>query len=354
MFESNTYEKILGDMLTYIPDSFDKREGSIIYDALAPAAIKLAEAYIDLDLILLESFADTASRPYLVKRCAERGIYPLPATNAVVKMEFNIDVPIDSRFSFNEWNFKVSEQITTGQYKAVCEETGPVYGTGDATPIQFIQGLTYARVTEILINGEDEEDTEALRTRYFNSFMSQAFGGNRADYMEKVPQLQDVGAVKAKRVQEGDMNVRLTIVNSTFDGASAELVEAVQTSVDPVVNSGEGYGIAPIGHRVIVAGVVDKTINIASKFTFQDGYDFDDLKSALERAIDVYFRELNTSWGLQPDGQGLVVRISQLETRFLDVDGVVDVTGTTINGNAENLVLAENEIAKRGELTNLA
>ena len=41
MYENVTYEDILQRMLDRVPDSMDKREGSIIYDALAPAAVEL-------------------------------------------------------------------------------------------------------------------------------------------------------------------------------------------------------------------------------------------------------------------------------------------------------------------------
>lgn len=37
-----------------------------------------------------------------------------------------------------------------------------------------------------MIPGEDEEDTEVFRQRYMDSLNAQAFGGNRADYLEKV------------------------------------------------------------------------------------------------------------------------------------------------------------------------
>lgn len=46
MFETNTYEAILQRLLDRIPDTMDKREGAVIYDALAPAAIELNLAYV--------------------------------------------------------------------------------------------------------------------------------------------------------------------------------------------------------------------------------------------------------------------------------------------------------------------
>lgn len=52
MFETNTYEAILQRLLDRIPDTMDKREGAVIYDALAPAAIELNLAYIALEYLL--------------------------------------------------------------------------------------------------------------------------------------------------------------------------------------------------------------------------------------------------------------------------------------------------------------
>ncbi len=61
-------------MLENVPSTIDKREGSVMYDALAPAAAELAKAYIELDWMYEQMFANTANREYLIRRCAERGI----------------------------------------------------------------------------------------------------------------------------------------------------------------------------------------------------------------------------------------------------------------------------------------
>ena len=47
----------------------------------------------------------------------------------------------------------------------------------------------------------------------------------------------------------------------------------------------------------------------------------------------------------------LIVRISQIETRFLNLAGVLDIGGTLINGLAQNLVLGENKIPVRGTVS---
>ena len=72
--------------------------------------------YVALDTVLNETFADTASRDYLIMRCAERGITPLPATCAVGIGEFSMDIPIGTRFSCDKYNWAVTEKIESLKY----------------------------------------------------------------------------------------------------------------------------------------------------------------------------------------------------------------------------------------------
>jgi len=346
MYEDVTYEVILQRMLDAVPNTVDKREGSIIYNALAPAAVELQNMYIELDVILDESFADTQSRTYLIKRAAERGITPDPATKAVVKGVFNMDVAIGSRFSLDDLNYVVTEQITTGEFKLECEtegEDGNQLGT--IIPIDYIAGLTSSEITEILIPGEDEEDTEALRQRYFDSLESQSYGGNVADYKEKTMAQAGVGGVKVYPVWNGGGTVKLVIMDSTFGVPTSTLIDSVQTAADPVVNAGQGEGFAPIGHVVTVAGVTSTTVDIATTVTYQDGWSWVDVESYVQAAIDNYFEELAATWD---DETNLIVRISQIETRLLNLQGIVDISGTTINTLAQNLVLGADSIPLRG------
>ena len=86
-----------------------------------------------------------------------------------------------------------------------CESTGEQGNIpfGDLIPINYIDGLETAKITEVLIPGEDEESVEDLRKRYFNSFDQQAFGGNIADYQQKTNALDGVGACKVYPVWNG-------------------------------------------------------------------------------------------------------------------------------------------------------
>lgn len=349
MYESVTYEDILQRMLDRIPNTMDKREGSIIYDALAPAAIELQLMYIELDVIMNESFADTASREYLIRRANERGITPESATNAILKGVFTpatVNV-LGKRFNCGEFNYIATEKITDGEYQMQCETAGldGNMNFGQMIPIEYIEGLETAELTEILIPGENEEDTEVFRERYFKSFESQAFGGNVADYKQKTNSIQGVGSTKVTPVWNGGGTVLLTIINSNFEAASEELIQLVQETIDPTQDAA-GKGLAPIGHIVTVNSAEEISVNVTTTITYESNYSFDTLKTQIEEVIENYLHELRKTWG---DNEYLTVRSSQIDARLLDVVGIIDIQNTYVNG-VKNFVTSKDQIPTMGSV----
>lgn len=353
MFEDMSYESILQRMLDRVSNSFDKREGSIIFDALAPAAMELMSMYIDLERVLTETFADTASREYLIKRTAERGIFPYSASKASLKAKTepkNLEVTIGSRFSLNDLNYVLTSKIENGAYVVECETAGAVGNKyfGALIPIDYIDGLQSIELVELLIPGEDEESTEVLRNRYLDSFEKKAFGGNVQDYKEKTLALPGVGAVKVTPVWNGGGTVLLTILDSELNAPSDELIAAVKNAADPTENSGNGYGFAPIGHTVTVKGADEIPINISAVVEYGSGYNFSALEEEIKKQLSDYLLELHNEW--QETVSELTVRISRIETRLLSIKGIVDISNTNINGVDGNYSLGIYEIPILGSV----
>lgn len=399
MYEDETYENLLERALNRIPNTIDKREGSMVMNGVAPSMAELAQLYIGLDFVFRATFLETAPREYLILRAKDRNMSPKPVSNAVFRAEFNIDVPDGSRFSCNDLNFTVGEKLTDGEhaYRAVCETSGAVANdyAGTLIPINYIDGLTYAELVELIIPGEDEEDTEMFRQRVLDSYQSQAFGGNQADYIEKVTAIKGVGAVKVHPAWNADIRpaamipddavkawydsvistlddaprawlsavfnaaaskkltiggtVRIVIIASNYAPPSAELINEVQTAIDPVQNAGEGLGIAPIGHVVTVEGVKQKEINIGLSLTYAQGWSWTAAESYVNVVIDDYFSELAQSWA---NSEQITIRISQIESRILSECAamITDIGHTRLNGKEENVVLDADSIPTRGDV----
>jgi uncharacterized phage protein gp47/JayE len=341
----------------------DTREGSLIRTALAPAAVEVLQMYIELDNVLNESFADTETRDFLIRRCRERGIAVEPATFAIRRGEFNIYVPIGSRYSLNKLNYITVAELEDGAdgtraFQMRCEEAGNIGNleSGALIPIEYVEGLTSAILTDVLIPGEDEEETEHLRQRYYNSLDAWAYGGNIQDYVEKTLSLDGVGGVKVYPAWQGGGTVRLVIISNQFRIPSTTLIGAVQTAIDPIPNQGEGMGIAPIGHVVTVEGARAETVDVRLSVTFKDSWDWESVKPHAEREIDGYFDELAAGWDKvewrDNPNSTLTVRVSQIEARILSAPGVLDVQNTLLNGEPSNLALGVDGIAVRGAVSN--
>ena len=91
------------------------------------------------------------------------------------------------------------------------------------------------------------------------------------------------------------------------------------------------------------------TINIKTSVTCQEGYSFEGLLDEITAAMEAYLLEIRTAWANE---SASVVRISQIETRILNIQGVIDVSNTKINGTASNLALGAYEIPVLGVITN--
>lgn len=343
-----TFDYIMNRMLESVPDTVDKREGSIIYDALAPAAAELVKCYMELDVVMDETFVDTASLQYLMLRCKERGVAIQGETAAVIEGVFtpsSVELTAGLRFNCDEVNYTITEKISAGHYKLEAETLGTVGNkyTGLLLPIQTVNGLETAQIAAVLIPAEDGDTTDTLREKYYASIDGEAFGGNVADYREKVNAITGVGGVKVYPVWNGGGTVKLTIIASDFTAPSTELISKVQTAIDPEQNHGEGLGLAPIGHTVTVTGAKYADLTITANVTFAAGWNWDNGKSQLVSAANAYLNELCKAWA---DSETTVVRISQIETHLLTADCVVDVDGTTVNGDIKNIELAADEIPR--------
>lgn len=349
---SKTYDQILGEMLAKVPHDVDKREGSMIYDALAPAAAEMAQLYIELDYLNQITYADEATGEHLTKRCAELGIVRRQPTRALRKGKFDRAILVGTRFALDETTYIVIEALNNFEYKLECEQVGELGNIyqGQLIPLSTISGLAVAELTDILIPGEEIESDSDLRKRYFESLNSEAYGGNISDYEVKVKAIQGVGGVKVYPVWNGGGTVKLVILDSHYNTPSTELIKKVQTTIDPVSNQGAGLGIAPIGHTVTVQGVTPITVHIASKITMQEGFVWEDIKENITQKIEEYLAELRSQWDSQ---EALVVRTSYIETRVLGVVGVLDIQGTTLNGEAQNLILDKDAIPVIGEVNQL-
>jgi uncharacterized phage protein gp47/JayE len=270
-------------------------------------------------------------------------VIPKAATKTILRADFtpaSLDL-MGARFNLNSLAYVIIEKIADGKYNLECEMPGSAgnQNTGNLIPIDYIPGLQTATISEIIVRGEDEEDTEDFRKRYVKSFDVQAFGGNQKDYIERTNQLTG-GATK---VTPGSPII-LTILDSTFLPAAVQLINDVQMAIDPQ-QDGQGTGIAPIGHIVTVVPATPVSVQVQAKLFFDTDYAYENVQEQVIDVIEEYLLEIRKEWENQPEH---VVRITQLESRLLSVSGIVDILNTKINGQLENLIVSKYSVPIMG------
>lgn len=356
MYEHQTYEAIMKRMLDRVSNKVDKREGSVIYDALAPAAAELAQMYMDLDVNINLSYADTSSGEYLDRRTAEFGVTRHPATPSrrlgkfFDRVGLPMDIPLRSRFSIQDQTYMAVSRQALGEYALECESLGSVGNLyyGALLPIDHVEGLARAELSDVIVPGEDEESDENLRKRYMERVNEQPFGGNVADYKQKIGAIAGVGGVKVYPVWQGGGTLKCTLITSDFQSPSSQFITDVQNVIDPILGKGNGWGLAPIGHTVTIAGTASQPIDVTTTVTLAAGLSPGMIQTEVEQAISEYLYLLRKAWA---DEEALIVRISQIESRLLTVKGIIDVNGTLLNGQAANIELGIDEIPLLGAVS---
>ena len=349
-----SYEALLERKLDMVDDRRDKRQGSLIYDALAPNAAETASFYADLEMLEDRTFGDTATGDDLPRRAAERGIARKGAVKATFYGSFldedGVEYPVEvgMRFFLEEYYYVVLSREDDGRYVLECETAGACGNEylGNLVPLETLTGLAEATLEELRTDGEDEEGDEELRKRYFASFDADAFGGNIADYKSKINALQNVGGVKVYPAWNGGGTVKLVIIDQGWRGPTETELAELQNQIDPE-SRGEGYGIAPIGHQVTVNGVSEVTCDIAMALSLAEGAVQETVLEDIRERFEAYFEEMRKNWA---DSTYLTVRISYLEARALEADGIVDISECSINGNRSNLILSADEVPVLGEI----
>jgi len=321
-------------MLTKVPESMDKREGSIIYDALAPAAAELAMAYVELDNIRNRLAVDTATGDDLTELCYQNGTFRKNATKAVCKGVFNTTVPIGARFSAESSTYAVLENITGYEYKLECEqagETGNAY-TGAIIPIDYIDGLTSATLTSVLIPGAEEESDDQLRERYRQKITNPPQEGNVAQYKSWAEANEDIGAAKVFPLWNGGNTVKVAITNRLYQVAEPALISEFQEYLDPG-STGLGNGVAPIGTKVTVTGGTAKNFDVVGNIVLAEGY------TEPEGVVDI-IRDYFESITFAKDS----VNYIRVASAVIDAPSIASLSNFTVNGGTVDVPLVGEEI----------
>lgn len=359
-----TYEYILTEALSKVPDNVDKREGSIIRDALSPCCYEAAKHILYLADIIEQTYIETANGLWLDGRVIEGGITRDPATYAkklgVFKTQLDEPCQISIGQSFSTvgdtiLNYTAVQVYTNedgdvvpGSYVMQCNTVGSVGNSyiGRIVPNDYIEKLASAEITTLLYPGEEEESDDSLRERFLANLMKTAFGGNIAQYRQWAKEIPGIGGVQVYPVWAGGGTVKLSIIDTDYNSCSSEFCQTILEKFDPENSGGEtglGLGIAPIGHKVTVSTPLPRTINVSGKITLLPGYKLETLMPDIKATLENYLLSLREAWENSDDenNYSVTVYLGRINFAILNVKGVSSAYELKLNETDTDIKLTE-------------
>lgn len=359
-----TYEYILTEALSKVPDNVDKREGSIIRDALSPCCYEAAKHILYLADIIEQTYIETANGLWLDGRVIEGGITRDPATYAkklgVFKTQLDEPCQISIGQSFSTigdtiLNYTAVQvyanedgDVVPGSYVMQCNTVGSVGNSyiGRIVPNDYIEKLASAEITTLLYPGEEEESDDSLRERFLANLMKTAFGGNIAQYRQWAKEIPGIGGVQVYPVWAGGGTVKLSIIDTDYNSCSSEFCQTILEKFDPENSGGEtglGLGIAPIGHKVTVSTPLPRTINVSGKITLLPGYKLETLMPDIKASLENYLLSLREAWENSDDenNYSVTVYLGRINFAILNVKGVSSAYELKLNETDTDIKLTE-------------
>lgn len=332
MLENKTYESILEESLERVTSNIDKREGSLIYDAIAPCSFQLAQFYFEMINMIDLIMPDTAVAEYLDREFAQFGVLRKRATNAIRKVNTNSVIEVGTRWELNGLVYKITAKHTDTLYSAICETKGVIgnIDTGVLTSLDNVSSVI-ATLGAIETTGTDEESDDDFRKRALTMLRRPSTSGNVNHYKQWALEVNGIGDAKVFPLWNGPGTVKVVIVNSEKHPASEELVDSTKDHIEKV---------RPIGAEVTVVSGVAKQINTSAEVVLAPGYRLQDVIDQFKEVITEYFKSIAFSLSY--------VSYAKIGTMLLNVEGVLDYSLLKINNVVTNISLNEEEIPVLG------
>lgn len=354
--EKMDFEYFMDKTIERVPSGIDTREGSIIYDALAPAAYAMAEIAMTVHSVFKDTYVQTAGGEFLDYRATERGLRRNPATHCLVHAKVTdtngkpYELELGVRFAslgIEPIYYTSTKKISDGVYELEAEVAGNAANryVGQVLPIDNMNDFGYGEITSIEIPARDEEDDDSLRRRIMSDSTFTQYGGNVSDYIAALQEIEDVGAVQVYPTWNGGGSVKLVVLGNNYLTPTETLLNKVQEIIDPKDAKSNGYGIAPIGHDVTVAAPTPLTIKFSVSLDLEPGRSSEDVKGEVAGAIEMFVADLRRNkWGeiMNAREYDLTIYRSRLIASLLQLDGIINVSDLKMNDKSDDISMTFN------------
>lgn len=179
----------------------------------------------------------------------------------------------------------------------------------------------------------DGESDDALRQRTLKKLSGSPTSGNADHYIQWCTSVPQVLRAKVFPLKRGAGTVDVIIVDTDGRAPQKEVLATAQAVVDAQ---------RPVGVDAKVTAPTETPIQVSASVTLMDGAQLETVKAQLAGEMAEFLKEiaLNTQ----------TVSYAKALRLLLDCTGVADVTGFTLNGSDESLLLSDDAVGVCGEI----
>lgn len=349
MYTDRDKDQILSDMLESVQEDVDKREGSVVYDMLAPPSEEFEILQHVLEAVSENGFIDTAQMEYVDLRAMEYGEYRKPAERAKgwllisdkIGREINIDTVVMTEHDGEPIALQIVEYNVVPESGEVTVQAVAVE-PGDNGNIPAYSDMTCVDLPEAIITnpiefsgGVDRESDEELKSRVLLKVRKPITSGNIYHYELWARQISGISQARVTPLWDGPGMVKVTVINSEGRAPTEEQVLAVAEHIEEE---------RPIGANVTVVAIKEVPIDVTATLVLEGGLLPEDIQEAIEQSIAEYLSDAGTE-----------IRYSQISRAILRTEGVKDYDDVQIGADGimgtDNVLVSADDVAIVGQVT---
>lgn len=323
----NSQALVLQRMLDDLPATYDKTQGTFLFDMLSAVAMEIEGAYIQMDEVSNQAFLTNATGDFLDAKGLELGLDRKLGSFAAVVLNFTgtdgTIIPVGTRVTNvvapgTTGTPLIFETIEAGTVSAgvanidaQATDVGGVYNltAGSLIRMETAQsGVTSVTNSAAAADGEDPETDDEYRARLSDRAQSGRGAGTAGDYQAWAQSVAGVGDAFVEPLWNGNGTVRVTVVDANGGPVSGSVLANVQSYVESV---------RPIGATVTYITPSSVSINFSATLTLDTGFTLADVTTAIQGNLTEYLRTI------QP---GTKVYLSEAAAIVVQTPGVLDYT----------------------------
>lgn len=349
-FDSLTPEGVQDMLRAFIEDDLGlyAGEGGLLNIILAPGAYVFWEGLQALRAQVPISFVDETSGAYIDKAAAGYGITRKPGTAAGVDVTFTgtagASVPAGTIcVTADGLCFATDEALTLGEggsgtVSATADEVGAVYNIPAGAVVstqEAVTGVTGVTNTQAAVGGTDPESDAALFARLDAYRKTPPTSGNDRHYHQWALEVNGIGAAAVIRCWDGPGTVKVIVADMELRPVEEDKVDEVAAYIEtqrPVTAEVTVESAAGVGVQVAVTVETDGTVS----------------KSNTVQALTDRMAEYLGTLAFQPEAEIVYNRVLSF---VMELEGVTDCSGLTVNGGTVNVPLDADEVPLLGTVT---